>query len=68
MNSFTELFDNVKQYCLENNLIPAIGIKTWINPLTPLNFDGSDAVFSVKTEFQKNIVMAPMPQFSPMLF
>ncbi|MBO5164234.1 MAG: chromosomal replication initiator protein DnaA [Ruminococcus sp.] len=57
MNSFKELFDNVKQYCLENGKIPAIGIKTWIDPLTPVNFDGSNAVFSVGTEFQKNIVM-----------
>lgn len=57
MNSFTELFDNVKQYCLENGKIPAIGIKTWIDPLTPVNFDGSNAIFSVGTEFQKNIVM-----------
>lgn len=57
MNSFTELFDNVKKYCLENGKIPAIGIKTWIDPLTPVNFDGSNAIFSVGTEFQKNIVM-----------
>ncbi len=57
MNSFKELFDNVKQYCLENGKIPAIGIKTWIDPLTPVNFDGSNAIFSVGTEFQKNIVM-----------
>ena len=56
MNSFKELFDNVKQYCLENGKIPAIGIKTWIDPLTPVNFDGSNAIFSVGTEFQKNIV------------
>ena len=57
MNSFKELFDNVKKYCLENGKIPAIGIKTWIDPLTPINFDGSNAIFSVGTEFQKNIVM-----------
>lgn len=58
MNSFKELFDSVKNYCLENNKIPAIGIKTWIDPLTPVSFDGSTAVFSVITEFQKNIVMS----------
>lgn len=57
MNSFKELFDSVKQYCLDNNKIPAIGIKTWIDPLIPVSFDGQNAVFSVGTEFQKNIVM-----------
>lgn len=57
MNSFEEVFANVKKYCLENNKIPAIGVKTWIDPLTPVSFNGSDAIFSVGTDFQKNIVM-----------
>ncbi|MDE7226488.1 MAG: chromosomal replication initiator protein DnaA, partial [Ruminococcus sp.] len=46
------------------NKIPAIGVKTWIDPLTPVNFNGSDAVFSVGTDFQKNIVMG---QYAPVL-
>ena len=57
MNSFEEVFENVKKYCLENNKIPAIGVKTWIDPLTPVDFNGENAVFSVGTDFQKNIVM-----------
>lgn len=57
MNSFEEVFSNVKNYCLENNKIPAIGLRTWIDPLTLVSFDGTSAVFSVGTEFQKNIVM-----------
>ncbi|MDE5763679.1 MAG: chromosomal replication initiator protein DnaA [Ruminococcus sp.] len=64
MNSFEEVFENVKKYCIENNKIPAIGVKTWIDPLTPVNFNGSDAVFSVGTDFQKNIVMG---QYAPVL-
>ena len=55
--SFEEVFENVKNYCLENNMIPAIGVKTWITPLKPVSFNGSDAVFSVQTDFQKKIVM-----------
>ena len=58
MNSFEEVFENVKKYCLENNKIPEIGLKTWIEPLKPVSFNGSDAVFSVQTAFQKNIVMS----------
>ncbi len=56
MNSFEEVFENVKNYCLENNKIPEIGVTTWINAMKPVDFNGSDAVFSVQTEFQKNIV------------
>ena len=57
MNSFEEVFGNVKKYCLENKQIPKIGIETWIDPMTPVSFNGTDAVFSVQTPFQKNIVM-----------
>ena len=57
MNSFEEVFENVKKYCLDNNKILEIGIKTWIDPLKPVSFNGTDAVFSVQTSFQKNIVM-----------
>ncbi|MBR5514178.1 MAG: chromosomal replication initiator protein DnaA [Ruminococcus sp.] len=57
MNSFTELFDSVKNYCLENKKIPSVAITTWLNMLTPVSFDGENAVFSVITPFQKNIVM-----------
>lgn len=58
MNSFEEVFENVKKYCLENNKIPEIGLKTWIEPLIPVSFNGSDAIFNVATSFQKNIVMS----------
>ena len=57
MNSFEEVFTSVKNYCLENGKIPEIGLNTWIEPLIPVSFNGSDAVFKVETEFQKNIVM-----------
>jgi chromosomal replication initiator protein len=57
MNSFVEVFEKVKSYCLENGTIPEIGIKTWIDPLVPVDFNGSEAIFSVQTDFQKNIVI-----------
>ncbi len=58
MNSFEEVFESVKNYCLENNKIPEIGVTTWINAMKPIGLNGSDAVFSVQTEFQKNIVFS----------
>ncbi|MBR6579857.1 MAG: chromosomal replication initiator protein DnaA [Ruminococcus sp.] len=57
MNSFTELFDSVKNYCLEHEKMPDVAIKTWLNTMTPVSFDGENAIFSVLTGFQKDIVM-----------
>lgn len=57
MISFEEVFENVKKYCLENDIIPEIGITTWIDQLQPDKFNGTDAVFKVKTEFQRGIVL-----------
>ncbi len=57
MNSFEEVFENVKKYCLENKKISGIGVTTWINSMKPVEFNGTDAIFSVPAEFQKNIVL-----------
>ncbi len=57
MNSFEEVFENVKKYCLENDKIPEVAITTWINQLKPVSFNGTDAVFSIQTEFQKTIII-----------
>ena len=57
MNSFEEVFEEVKKYCLENGKIPEVGLKTWIDPLEPVSFNGEEAVFCVDTVFQKNIVI-----------
>ncbi|MBR6243608.1 MAG: chromosomal replication initiator protein DnaA [Ruminococcus sp.] len=56
MNSFEEVFENVKNYCLEKDTIKPVGMKTWIDPLKPVSFDGANAVFSCETEFQKGVV------------
>lgn len=58
MNSFEEVFENVKKYCLENNKIPPAGLNTWIEPLKPVSFDGTDAVFIIQTGFQKGIIVS----------
>ena len=39
MNSFDEVFEKVKSYCLENGKIPDIGMKTWIDPLVPVKIE-----------------------------
>lgn len=57
MNSFEEVFEKVKKYCLENEKIPAIGITTWIDQMKPVSFTPTEAVFTIPTDFQKNIVV-----------
>jgi chromosomal replication initiator protein len=55
MNSFEEVFESVKEYCLQKN-IPAIAITTWIDQMKPVSCDGSNAVFLVQTDFQRDII------------
>jgi chromosomal replication initiator protein len=57
LDSFDKVFENVKKFCLENDRIPEIAITTWIDQMKPESFNGTDAVFSIKTGFQKNIIM-----------
>ena len=54
--SFEEVFENVKEYCLENNKIPAIGLNTWIAPLRPVSLEGTEARFKIQTAFQRELV------------
>lgn len=54
--SFEEVFANVKDYCLENNKIPSIGMNTWIAPLKPVSLEGTEARFKIQTTFQRNLV------------
>lgn len=58
-NSFQleEIFEKVKKYAVENQLIKEIGITTWIDPMKPVSFDGESAVFSVDTQLQKNVAL-----------
>lgn len=56
MTSFAEVFDCVKKYFLENNLIGETAFKTWINILEPVELDENVAVFTVESPFQKDII------------
>ncbi len=58
MNSFSEVFEQVKQYCIANALISDVAMKTWINAMTPVGIEGNDAVFHVQTEFQQGVLLA----------
>lgn len=57
MNSFDEVFAQVKRYCSEHELINDVSMKTWIDAMTPVGIEGSDAVFHVRTEFQQGVLL-----------
>ena len=56
MNSFSEVFEEVKKYCVEVGNIGNVPMKTWIGSLQPVVLNESNAFFKVQTEFQKKII------------
>lgn len=56
MNSFSEVFEEVKKYCVEVGNIGNVPMKTWIGSLQPVELNESNAFFKVQTEFQKKII------------
>ena len=57
MNSFQEVFARVKQYCLEEGDIPEVAINLWINAMEPIALSGTDAVFTVQSDFQRSVIL-----------
>lgn len=58
MESFEELFNHVKAYCTESKLIPPIAVSLWIDPIKPVKLDGSNAIFTADSIFQKDTVIS----------
>ena len=56
MNSFEEVFEQVKQYITDHELISPVARTTWIDTMVPVGLDGQDAVFQVDTGFQQGII------------
>lgn len=57
MESFVDMFNLVKKYCLEVDKITDVAYNVWIKPIEPVNFDNNIATLFVKSEFQKNIII-----------
>lgn len=57
MNSFDEVFEQVKRYCAEHALISQVAMETWIDTMMPVALDGTKAVLQVDTEFQQGIIL-----------
>ncbi|MDE6086958.1 MAG: chromosomal replication initiator protein DnaA [Oscillospiraceae bacterium] len=63
MNSLQEVFEQVKSYCAEHELIARVAMETWINTMIPVNLDGNQATFEVDTEFQQGIILSNYRKF-----
>lgn len=57
MTSFQEVFESVKEYCLQSGQIGETAHRLWIQTLEPVELQGDTAVFYVQSEFQKGIVL-----------
>lgn len=55
MESFEEVFENVKEYI--STKVSENSFRLWIDCLQPYKFDGDVAYFYVKTTFQREIIM-----------
>ena len=60
MKSFVEVFDKVQDYFrdkVENGEFTDVAFKLWIKTLQPVKLDGTDAYFTVQSEFQRSIIL-----------
>lgn len=57
MESFEELFNHVKNYCVETEQCPPIAGQLWLDPLKPVKLEGSNAILSTDTVFQQETVI-----------
>jgi chromosomal replication initiator protein len=57
LNSLEEVFECVKQYCLNSGKIIESAYNIWIDPISALQLDGNKAILFVQSEFQKSIIL-----------
>ena len=57
MNSFAEVFEQVKKYCADEGNLPDVAINLWINTLIPVSLDGTKAVLRCNSDFQRGVVL-----------
>ena len=58
MNSFEELFDRVKKYCVDSGGVQETAYNLWIKPIETKGFDGRQATLFFPTDFQKDIFLS----------
>ncbi len=56
MNSFAEVFDAIKKYCLNEEQLVEAAYNLWIKPIEAKELNGNKAVLYVPSEFQKSVI------------
>lgn len=54
MNSFKDVFEEVKKYCLNELKIPEVAVNLWIASLEPVKLEGNKALLYADSEFQRD--------------
>ncbi len=57
MESFSEVFENVKKFCLSDSGVSEIGYNKWIRPLRPLKLENGTAYLTASSEFIRRTSM-----------
>lgn len=58
MESFSEIFENVKKYCLQDPNVSEIGYNKWIKILEPVKLEDGTAYLTTENEFTKNTAIS----------
>ncbi len=58
MESFSEIFENVKKYCLNDPNVSEIGYNKWIKILEPVRLEDGTAYLTTENEFTRNTAMS----------
>lgn len=58
MNSFSDVFENVKKYCLNECQLVDAAYNLWIRPIMAKELNGNIAVLYIQSEFQKGVILA----------
>ena len=58
MESFSEIFENVKKYCLQDPNVSEIGYNKWIKILEPVKLEDGNAYLTTENEFTKNTALS----------
>lgn len=58
MESFSDIFENVKKYCLQDPNVSEIGYNKWIKILEPVKLEDGTAYLTTENEFTKNTAIS----------
>ncbi len=58
MNSFVDIFEDVKKFCLNDPNVSEIGFNRWIKVIEPIKLENGTAYLQVENDFVKSTVLS----------